>query len=25
MVRRRSKGYINMTPELIRIVRDMEE
>lgn len=25
MVRRRSKGYINMTPELIRIVRDLEE
>jgi hypothetical protein len=25
MVRRRSKGYITMTPELIRIVRDMEE
>jgi len=25
MVRRRSKGYINMTPELIRIVRDMED
>lgn len=25
MVRRRSKGYISMTPELIRIVRDMEE
>jgi len=25
MVRRRSKGYITMTPELIRIVRDLEE
>lgn len=25
MVRRRSKGYITMTPELIRIIRDMEE
>lgn len=25
MVRRRSKGYIQMTPELIRIVRDLEE
>jgi hypothetical protein len=25
MVRRRSKGYITMTPELIRIVREMEE
>lgn len=25
MVRRRSKGYITMTPELIRIVRDMED
>jgi len=25
MVRRRSKGYISMTPELIRIVRDLEE
>ena len=24
MVRRRAKGYITMTPELIRIVRDME-
>lgn len=25
MVRRRSKGYISMTPELIRTVRDLEE
>lgn len=25
MVRRRSRGYITMTPELIRIVRDLEE
>ena len=25
MVRRRSKGYITMTPELIRIVRDLED
>jgi hypothetical protein len=25
MVRRRSKGYISMTPDLIRIVRDLEE
>jgi hypothetical protein len=25
MVRRRSKGYITMTPDLIRIVRDLEE
>jgi hypothetical protein len=25
MVRRRSKGYITMTPELIRIIRDLEE
>jgi hypothetical protein len=25
MVRRRSKGYITMTPDLIRIVRDMED
>lgn len=25
MIRRRSKGYINMMPELIRIVRELEE
>lgn len=25
MVRRRSKGYITMTPELIRLVRDLED